>query len=769
MIKNILGKYIELYEDIYLGKEIDNSLIFYAHNKKNNYDCFLKVIDKEKIKSGYYDLILEQLKREEEITKICKSDYIVNLNKKYENEGYIIFEYEYCEKDLEQYLMEEGGCENNVFFKEVILSLGKALKILYEKGIIHRNIMPRNIFIQELENEKKDIKLGNFSYSIFKENNKSEQIGNILYSAPEIIKNLEYDQKCDLWSLGITLYEIYFGELPYYSELAFKDQSSYEYNLQYTNNSIIRDIYNDKKFILKKTKIPTLDILFKRLLVVNPKERMTYDEFFQYIFNDNFMKNDFICINNNIKYKEIYDIILNEPSFGILFQTEACLDVSFEINYDYRKCINFINGYNFPDIIRLSDKYNNIEPNFNNIIYYDENIQYNTNLKLDCKYFEKFTNGAFILCQNLESLNLLKEEILKMIKINKRFIFNLIVTGSKCEKIMKFLQENPEFDKCIKNVCIFCMNKEKYMNLKDKYKKIKGIYTSKSHIINYIKEFSLSEIKPYPQLKLINYEDYINKYIFNHIKISQFYGKKNDSNEIKKEENQIMNKSFYLREDFEYIGKLVIEQYNKNIFYDDLNNIDINIYNNIYKSKYKNINLICEDFSYLTGRIMITLNQYALKNDKFYKENKILYKGDKLYYSSLIKYKNLKGEIILFSSFTSVYEDKNMANSFSGRNESIQQYKNSLKFSVIFIIKNLYKNNWISNLVFDDEETLGYLILSYLPFSFFHFEDIKIDLKNYTADIYLKAIGKVEILEEEIKKGKKIRYNEKENIMEIIK
>ena len=166
---------------------------------------------------------------------------------------------------------------------------------------------------------------------------------------------------------------------------------------------------------------------------------------------------------------------------------------------------------------------------------------------------------------------------------------------------------------------------------------------------------------------------------------------------------------------------------------------------------------------------MITLNQYALKNDKFYKENKILYKGDKLYYSSLIKYKNLKGEIILFSTFTSVYEDKNMANSFSGRNESIQQYKNSLKFSVIFIIKNLYKNNWISNLVFDDEETLGYLILSYLPFSFFHFEDIKIDLKNYTADIYLKAIGKVEILEEEIKKGKKIRYNEKENIMEIIK
>ena len=197
MIKKILGNYTEFYEDIFLEKTIDNSFIFFAYNKKNNYNCFLRVIDKEKIKSSNYELILEQIKREEEITKICKSDYIVKLNQKYETEGYIIFEYEYCEEDFEQYLMSEGECENNDFFKEVILSLGKALKILYEKGIIHRNIMPRNIFIQELENEKKNIKLGNFSYSIFKENNKSEQIGNILYSAPEIIKNLEYDQKCD--------------------------------------------------------------------------------------------------------------------------------------------------------------------------------------------------------------------------------------------------------------------------------------------------------------------------------------------------------------------------------------------------------------------------------------------------------------------------------------------------------------------------------------------------------------------------------------------
>jgi hypothetical protein len=56
----------------------------------------------------------------------------------------------------------------------------------------------------------------------------------------------------------------------------------------------------------------------------------------------------------------------------------------------------------------------------------------------------------------------------------------------------------------------------------------------------------------------------------------------------------------------------------------------------------------------------------------------------------------------------------------------------------------------------------------FLPFSFYYVRDVKIDIKKYTADIYLESIGKKEILEEIIKKGKEIKYNEKEKIMEVI-
>lgn len=45
---------------------------------------------------------------------------------------------------------------------------------------------------------------------------------------------------------------------------------------------------------------------------------------------------------------------------------------------------------------------------------------------------------------------------------------------------------------------------------------------------------------------------------------------------------------------------------------------------------------------------------------------------------------------------------------------------------------------------------------------------MKINIQNHTADIYLETIGKKEILEEEIKKGKEVEYNQNENIIQII-
>ena len=55
------------------------------------------------------------------------------------------------------------------------------------------------------------------------------------------------------------------------------------------------------------------------------------------------------------------------------------------------------------------------------------------------------------------------------------------------------------------------------------------------------------------------------------------------------------------------------------------------------------------------------------------------------------------------------------------------------------------------------------------PFSFYNVIDVKIDYKNYTADIYLETIGKTEILEEKIRMNNQIQYNKDKGIMEILK
>ena len=53
------------------------------------------------------------------------------------------------------------------------------------------------------------------------------------------------------------------------------------------------------------------------------------------------------------------------------------------------------------------------------------------------------------------------------------------------------------------------------------------------------------------------------------------------------------------------------------------------------------------------------------------------------------------------------------------------------------------------------------------PFSFFKINDFKIDISKNILELSLETIGKTEILEEQIKNGKKIILNEKKNLIEI--
>ena len=746
-ISQILGQYFNDYKNIHFREEFNNKVIFSAINVTTQRSCILKVINKNHLKLGDYTFLQMQIKREEEITSLCNSDYTINLYRKLETKEYIIFELEYYDQTIYQYIKDNGPLDRDLdFFKYIVQQLAMALKILHQKGIIHRNIKPENIFLIRV-NGKIKIKLGDFSCSTPIKDNKSETVGTFLYSSPEIISEVEYNEKTDLWSLGITLFEIFFGYSPYGPEPKI---------------DIIKNVVFDesKNFIIKKTNIPTLDILFKRLLVISQDYRMTCNEFLNYVFSQDFMKKNVISINNSQIYKKLYKDILKEPE--VKFQFEKQNELKQKI---------FI-GANFPDIIKK-------EKNYNNIIYYNEKIDHMRSINKDSDYFEKNTPGAFILCTDLESLRIVRDEILIEIRKDLRITFNLITTGRSCSKVMEFLKEDKNFENCINNVCIYCSNSEKYIPLKKKYNKIHDdIYTRKDQVANFIKMFSAEEKKPFPLTKLITYEEYISRYKNRHFKISEFYGdlnpgsyqkyikemqslllKKSESHELNKNRNIVYEGflTFDFERDINALDVLIIKEWTRNSFYADLNKLLMNNFE------------FYDTVAYFTARLMYGLNKYGMEHDMYSKENREYYIGIKIPYSSILPYLRAKGKIINLSHFVSTVEDISIAEKYAKRKKSNQIYRAQLKFSVIFYIKNYYKNNWVSSgvniqnisAVKGEKEHL------FLPFSFYYLRDVHINIENHTADIFLETIGKKEILEEKIKMGKEIEYNKYENIIQI--
>jgi len=77
---------------------------------------------------------------------------------------------------------------------------------------VHRDLKPSNILIHNNE-----IKLGDFGFCKILGNPQmtTTMVGSPIYMAPEILKGHSYDVRCDIWSLGVNLYELLFGTCPY--------------------------------------------------------------------------------------------------------------------------------------------------------------------------------------------------------------------------------------------------------------------------------------------------------------------------------------------------------------------------------------------------------------------------------------------------------------------------------------------------------------------------------------------------------------------------
>lgn len=779
LIKKLMSE--NKYKNIFIeDKSTEYYNTFTAYQKEENgNNVFLKIYNKDSIDKGPSDILYSQIEREEKLTKICECENVVKLYKviSNDNDNFITFEYEYCTLNLDKYFREHKILSSNHnFFIKIVRSLANAIKKLEENRIIHRDIKPYNIFINQLvdceedsEDERYDIennciiKLGDFSSSIEMDKNDNAQIGTIVYTAPEILKKLKYSEKCDMWSLGVTLYHIYFGNTPY--------------NTEYDIDSIMDKIYSDN-FIYNFSGIPTLDILFKRLLELNPEKRMTHGEFYEYVNSEEFMKPNAIYKENiyGKEYEEIKKIKISEEykKFKMMleYMEEEGKDEEKQFLYQIKKLIAMTSIPNVLDLFLSLDKDRLFieDKEFINIIYYNEdNIK---DINNDINLFEEETTGAFIYCDNISKFDIIIHEIGSQYE---KYKFDLIVSPTAYDKAQNSYLNNNLYRKYFRNITIYSNSKVTRLN----NSKIQYFFSNVEIVEKFIKAKKSKDIKPYPITKLVTYEKYKSKliYFYSHLIISSFYGdlnpelyaenfekiknlieKDNKIKKVQKGKNEMIEsfkvfEEYNINEKLDELNKKIIKEYTKNTFYGDLNRWlrEINI-------------CTFKEVAYFTSRLMLSLNEYGSQNNKYYNFNeKTLYRGIELDYTSLLAYERAKNKKIIFTAFTSMTEVEAIAKERFGRFG-----KEKDKFSVLFYITNLYEKNWISNAIDiqkisirrNEQEVL------YQPFSFYIITDVKINIKKNEAEIYLRTIGKKEILEEALKNGRIIEYNEKENIVE---
>jgi len=156
---------------------------------------------------------------------IKDSPYIIKLDDYFEYDGKVHLVLEFCNGgDLEGYLKEEKEhLELAATFmlqevKVISYYLAKAIELLYNKNIVHRDIKPKNLLISIDKKTKRIAKVKLSDFGLSRElSSKDVKMGSLIgtpkYVAPEVLSS-DYTIKMDVWCYGVILYYLAYGILP---------------------------------------------------------------------------------------------------------------------------------------------------------------------------------------------------------------------------------------------------------------------------------------------------------------------------------------------------------------------------------------------------------------------------------------------------------------------------------------------------------------------------------------------------------------------------
>ncbi len=230
MIKRVMKWYFRGFREYRLLSEISEggmSTVYKAWSRVTGEIVAIKILFPK-----YADkrLMLEKLFEEKHVEgDIAASLFHPNVIRTYsygrvQNQYYFVMEY------------IKGPNLKNAIYKQpdllkdkkadIILQIAKALRYIHKRGIIHRDVCSKNILLTE----KGRVKLIDFGLAVTKSGKYralGERSGTPSYMAPEQIRALEPDERTDIYSLGIVMYEILAGEAPFSGESDYSRMQSH--------------------------------------------------------------------------------------------------------------------------------------------------------------------------------------------------------------------------------------------------------------------------------------------------------------------------------------------------------------------------------------------------------------------------------------------------------------------------------------------------------------------------------------------------------------
>jgi len=241
------GEYI--INDYTIGKGA-TSVVKLAQHSCSKQTAVVKIVNLS-LHSKYFEQELQALSmlNHKNVVKLYHSD---------ENNGYLFLEYiPYL--SLFDYIQNEGRLSEDLAFT-IFYQIVDAFLHMHELGISHQDFKPENVCYDPISRQ---IKIIDFGLSLVDGESTTSWLGSPLYMAPEVHERKLYNRfKADIWSIGVSFYEILTGDTPFAECIDIDDLTN-------------RLLYDTPFISIPSYVSPGASFLLKRMLTRDPKERIS--------------------------------------------------------------------------------------------------------------------------------------------------------------------------------------------------------------------------------------------------------------------------------------------------------------------------------------------------------------------------------------------------------------------------------------------------------------------------------------------------------------